>query len=132
MYEKYDLHLDIKSTIFNDKKIVNGTVSFAINRKAAVIRPHSVIYYKEERHMWGIIISIIIGAVCGWLASIIMKSKSGLLWYIIMGIVGGFLGSFIFGLLGIGSNNIIGQIIIGVIGTCLLIFGYRFITGKKK
>lgn len=70
----------------------------------------------------GIIISIIIGAICGWLASIIMKSKSGLLWYIGTGIVGGFLGSFIGKIIGLGSTNIIGQIILGVAGTCLLIW----------
>ena len=80
----------------------------------------------------GILISIVIGAVCGWLASILMKSKGGLLFYIITGILGGFLGSFVFGLLGIGSNNLIGQIIVGVVGTCLLIFLYRFFFEKKR
>ena len=78
----------------------------------------------------GIIVSIIVGAVCGWLASIIMKSKGGLLFYIIAGILGGFLGSLIAGLLGLGSTNIIGQIIIGVIGTCILIWLCRLIFKK--
>ncbi len=81
--------------------------------------------------MWGIIISIIIGGVCGWLASLLMKSKSGLLFYIITGMLGGFLGSFIFKLVGLGANNMLGQILVGVAGTCVLIFLYRILFGKK-
>ena len=35
-----------------------------------------------------IIISLVIGGVCGWLAGIIMKSANGVLINIILGIVG--------------------------------------------
>ncbi len=78
----------------------------------------------------GWIISLAIGAVAGYIASQIMHSKSGLLWYIILGVVGGALGSFVGKILGIGGDGIIGQIIIGVAGTCLLIAGCRFILKK--
>lgn len=77
-----------------------------------------------------IIISLIIGAVCGWLAGIIMKSGHGLLVNIILGIVGGFVGGFIFGLLGLSINGIVGTIISSVVGACLIIFVVRLI--KKK
>ena len=75
--------------------------------------------------MWGILISLAIGALCGFLASIIMKSRGGLLFYMITGVLGGFVGSWIFGLI-IRTDNLPGQIICGVLGTCLLIFLYRF------
>lgn len=90
----------------------------------------NVNYWKKKGTLtMGIIISILIGAVCGWLASVLMKSSGGLLWYIITGIIGGALGSWIAGLLGIGGGLVV-QIIIGVLGTCLLIWLCRLIFKK--
>ena len=78
----------------------------------------------------GIIISLLVGALCCWLASTIMGSKGGLLWYIVAGILGGFLGSFVLSILGLSISSMLGQIIAGVIGTCLLIFLCRLIFKK--
>ena len=77
--------------------------------------------------MTGIIASIIIGAVAGWLASLIMKKTNGLLINIILGIVGGFVGGFVFGLIGFGATNLIGQIIVSVVGACIVIAIYNAI-----
>ncbi len=78
-----------------------------------------------------IIYSIIIGGVIGWLAKLVMGGKkSSLLAYIIIGIVGGALGGWLAGLLGIGGGLIV-QLLIGLGGSCLLIFLYRLIFGKK-
>ena len=82
--------------------------------------------------MWTILVSIVVGAVCGWLASRIMKSNGSLLGYIILGILGGVVGNFVFGLLGLGASNMVGRLIVGVIGTCIVIAIYRAITGKKN
>ena len=68
-----------------------------------------------------LLVSIVIGAVAGYLASLIMKKSNGLLLNIILGIAGGAVGSFVFGLIGIGANNTVGQIIVGVVGSCILI-----------
>ena len=54
--------------------------------------------------MWGIIVSIIIGALAGFIASRIMGKGMGLLLSIIVGIVGGALGSWLFGLIGATPN----------------------------
>ena len=83
--------------------------------------------------MWGLIVSLIIGAVCGCIASFLMGSKKGgLLFYIIVGLLGGFVGSFVFGhLFKIGGGNTLWQIVEGVLGTCLLIFLYRVLIDKK-
>ncbi|MFA7253087.1 MAG: GlsB/YeaQ/YmgE family stress response membrane protein [Patescibacteria group bacterium] len=73
------------------------------------------------------IIAIIIGALIGWIASMIMKSESSLLWNIIIGILGSILGRWIFGgLLGFDSAYAAGGfslagIIWGVIGAIILI-----------
>ena len=72
--------------------------------------------------MINFIISIVIGAIAGWLASQIMKTKGGLLRNIILGIIGGFVGGYIFGLLGISSNGFLGNILVSMIGACILIY----------
>ncbi|MBR5712891.1 MAG: GlsB/YeaQ/YmgE family stress response membrane protein [Lachnospiraceae bacterium] len=78
-----------------------------------------------------ILISLAVGALCGYLASQFMGSKSkGLIVYIILGIVGGALGNFLFGIIGISFHGIIGNVIGGVLGTCILIALGRFLLKK--
>ncbi|WP_424950861.1 GlsB/YeaQ/YmgE family stress response membrane protein [Deinococcus sp.] len=76
------------------------------------------------------IITILVGALCGWLASIIMKTdaQQGAIANILIGIVGSLLAQWIFGgLLNIGSSNVAGSgfsfwsIVWGVIGSVVLI-----------
>ncbi len=73
----------------------------------------------------GLVISLIIAAVCGWLAGIIMKSSFP--WYIniVIGLVGGALFSWIAG--SFILSGIVGNIIGGVIGSCLVIFIIKLI-----
>jgi len=68
------------------------------------------------------IITLIIGGIIGWLASIAMKTNAqmGILANIIVGIVGSVLGYWVAGLLGIGGGGIVG-FAIGVGGAILLI-----------
>ena len=74
---------------------------------------------------------ILIGAVAGWLAGVIMKGKGfGILINIVVGIVGGFLGGWIFGLLGIAFWGIVGNLIAAVVGACILLWIISFI--KKR
>lgn len=61
------------------------------------------------------------GALIGWIASLIMKSKSGMLRNIIVGIIGSSLGGWIARALGIYSTGI-GSFLISVGGACLLIW----------
>ncbi|MBQ9630732.1 MAG: GlsB/YeaQ/YmgE family stress response membrane protein [Treponema sp.] len=81
--------------------------------------------------MVAIIVTILIGALIGWLASQFMKSKHGFWMSCLIGIVGSVLGSVIFGSLGIGSSSLIWDIIEGTVGACLLIAIVRAIMGKK-
>jgi uncharacterized membrane protein YeaQ/YmgE (transglycosylase-associated protein family) len=83
--------------------------------------------------MWNIIVTILIGALVGWLAGLIMKSKNGFVLNVILGIVGSFVGFFLAGLIGITASKVsIGGVIISVLGACLVIWLVRLITGKKK
>lgn len=73
-----------------------------------------------------LIIWLVLGAVAGWLAGIIMKTGSGsIVTNIIVGIVGAFLGGWLAGLLGIGSQTgglSIVSVITAVVGACALLF----------
>lgn len=78
----------------------------------------------------GIIITILIGALCGWLAGKIFKGGGlGALLNIIVGVLGGALGSWLLG--GIIGNGIIGQIIMGTVGAILILWICSLISGKK-
>ncbi|WP_339094609.1 GlsB/YeaQ/YmgE family stress response membrane protein [Deinococcus sp. VB142] len=78
----------------------------------------------------GWIITILVGALCGWLASKIMKTdaQQGAVANILIGIVGALLAQFVFGdLLGIGGSYAAGNgfnflsVAWGVIGSAVLI-----------
>lgn len=76
----------------------------------------------------GLIGSIIIGGIAGWLAGLILRGKGyGILPNIIVGIVGGALANVLLGLLvliglSISPTNLIGQIITGTAGAVLLVY----------
>lgn len=80
--------------------------------------------------MIGIIVTILVGALIGWLASIIMKSSHGFIVSCIIGIVGSCLGGWLAGLLGIGGGFIV-TLLISIAGACILIALLRLILGKK-
>ena len=76
----------------------------------------------------GLIWSLIIGGVAGWLAGQIMKGEGyGVLVNILLGIVGGLVGGWIFGMLGIAAENLIGQLICATVGAIALILIARAI-----
>ncbi len=79
---------------------------------------------------YGIIMSIIIGGLAGWIAEKVMKFDTGLILNIVLGIVGAVVGNFLLGLLGIGLGGFVGQLIVAVVGACILIALYRAIKGR--
>ena len=77
-----------------------------------------------------ILVSLVLGALAGWIASKIMKSSHGLLMNIILGLVGGLVGGWLGGLIGLGGGWLSG-LILAIVGACLLIWVARLISGKK-
>lgn len=70
----------------------------------------------------GIIWSLIVGGVAGWLSGQFMKGSGyGLLVNILLGLLGGFVGDLVFGLLGLDATNLIGRIICATVGAVLII-----------
>lgn len=75
---------------------------------------------------YGIIATIIVGLIIGFIADRIMGPGGlGLLWSIVLGLVGSVVGGFLFSLFGVGGYGLIGQILIGVVGACIVLFAAR-------
>jgi uncharacterized membrane protein YeaQ/YmgE (transglycosylase-associated protein family) len=72
----------------------------------------------------GWIITLIIGGIVGWLASIVMKTNAqmGLIANVLVGVVGSSLGFWIAGLLGLEPSGGILRFVVAVAGAALLIF----------
>jgi uncharacterized membrane protein YeaQ/YmgE (transglycosylase-associated protein family) len=70
------------------------------------------------------IVSLIIGGIVGWLASIIMKTNAqmGLIANVLVGVVGSLLGFWIAGALGIAPTGGVLRFVVALAGAVLLIF----------
>ena len=75
--------------------------------------------------------SIILGGLAGWIAEKIMKSDMGLLMNIVLGILGALVANFLLSVI-VGSTlgGWIGQLVVAVIGACLLIWVVRLVRRK--
>jgi uncharacterized membrane protein YeaQ/YmgE (transglycosylase-associated protein family) len=71
----------------------------------------------------GIILSLIIAGIAGWIAGNIMKSGGfGILGNVLLGIVGGFVGQAMLWLVGLGTRNIVGSLIAAVLGAIVVLY----------
>lgn len=81
--------------------------------------------------MW-LIWTALIGIAAGWLAGQITKSGSqGVVGDLVIGVLGALLGGFIFGLLGIGATWLLGRLIIATVGSVALIAIVRWVQSRK-
>jgi uncharacterized membrane protein YeaQ/YmgE (transglycosylase-associated protein family) len=68
----------------------------------------------------GLLWTLIIGAIAGWLAGTLVKGRGfGLIVDIIVGIVGAFIGGWVFGLLGLTAWGLLGQLCMATIGAVI-------------
>jgi len=75
-----------------------------------------------------LLVFILIGAIAGWLAGLIVKGFGfGLLGNILVGIVGAFLGGWLLGMLGFFPAGLVGEIITATIGAVVLLLIIRLI-----
>jgi uncharacterized membrane protein YeaQ/YmgE (transglycosylase-associated protein family) len=92
------------------------------------------------------IISIIIGAIAGWLAGLIVKGDGqGVLMNIIVGVLGALLAGWLFPALGwnlgaapavpgstVQGTSIIGSIVFSTIGAVILLLIVSLFTGRRR
>ena len=76
----------------------------------------------------GLLISIIVGGVIGWIATLIMKTDAqiGVLGNILIGIVGSGLGHVLAGMLGLAAYGWPARTLVSIIGAVILIWLLRF------
>ena len=83
-----------------------------------------------------ILITLLFGAIAGWLAGFfVFKSKTGLIWNIILGLLGGVVGGWLLGKLGAtGSfwSQWYGQILRALIGAVVLLWVWNLIKKLLK
>lgn len=85
--------------------------------------------------MWNFIVFIILGALAGWIASIIMnKNKQmGAIANIIVGVIGAFLGGFLLDLLGIEyGGGFFANLLVAVFGAVVFLWLLGLLFGKKR
>jgi uncharacterized membrane protein YeaQ/YmgE (transglycosylase-associated protein family) len=84
----------------------------------------------------GILYTLIIGAICGYIADVLMRDNGfGLIMNIIIGIAGSFVGSWLYGQLGIHINvgsAIIEDIIVGATGAIVILFLVGVLRGARS
>ena len=81
----------------------------------------------------GIIGALITGLIIGLLASWIMPGgANGCIWNTLLGLAGGVVGGWVADLVGIApEGSWLWNIVIGVIGACILIAIYNFFSKKR-
>ncbi len=80
-----------------------------------------------------IIVILIVGAVAGWLGSLLFTGSSyGLIGNIVIGILGSFVGYWLLGKLGVSmGGGLLGAILTGAIGAIVILVILQLISGKK-
>ena len=85
----------------------------------------------------GIIAWLIVGAIAGWLAGLLVRGDEslGVIGHIVLGIVGALVGGFIAGLI-TGGDYITGinltTILVAVIGAVVVVVGWNALRGQSR
>lgn len=83
-----------------------------------------------------IIAWIVVGAIAGWLASLVVRGTGlGLGGDIVIGILGGIIGGLLLSLLGIGGTVTgfnLGSVIVAFVGAVVLLLLVRLFTGNRR
>jgi len=83
-----------------------------------------------------ILLTLLFGAIAGWLAGFfVWKKKGGLIWNIIIGLLGGLVGGWLLGKLGATSpfwGEWYGQIVCALIGAVILLWVWNLIKNIFK
>ncbi|GAB4032869.1 GlsB/YeaQ/YmgE family stress response membrane protein [Spirosoma gilvum] len=80
-----------------------------------------------------LLITLLVGAVAGWLADLVFKRFSlSLLVEIILGIVGAFVGGWLFGTALGADTGILGRILTAFVGACIVLGIAALIKGSRR
>ncbi|HEY3343744.1 MAG TPA: GlsB/YeaQ/YmgE family stress response membrane protein [Anaerolineaceae bacterium] len=78
----------------------------------------------------GLLATIVVGLIAGWLASLLMKTRGSILIDLLLGVVGGFVGGWVSSLI-MGVNLMSGinitSILVALVGAIVVIGIYRLV-----
>ena len=86
----------------------------------------------------GILSWLIVGAIAGWLAGMLVKGDEGMgvIMHIVLGIVGALIGGFVAGLLTGGNDYVTGinltTIVVATIGAVIAVVAFAALTGRTR
>ncbi|MGQ3674339.1 GlsB/YeaQ/YmgE family stress response membrane protein [Xanthobacter sp. TB0139] len=82
----------------------------------------------------GIITSVLIGIIAGWIAEKVMNSSGGLFTNLIVGVLGGIIGRWVAGLLSLDyiGTDFVDQLVVSACGAVILLAVWRTVMGRKK
>lgn len=81
--------------------------------------------------MFSFISSLVLGLLAGYLACQIMGHGSSLVRNLVVGVVGSAIGNFLFGLIGIHAYKWIGQLLVSIVGACVLLWLVNYLTDRR-
>ena len=79
-----------------------------------------------------LLIFLVVGAIAGWLAGIVVKGNGlGLIGDIVVGVIGSFIGGWLFGAMHlVHGTGFFGEVVGATVGAILLLFVLRMVRGR--
>ncbi len=79
----------------------------------------------------GFLATVVVGLIAGFLAHLVMKTRTGLILDLILGVIGGFVGGWLSSVI-LGANLMSGinltSIIVALVGAIIVVALYRLVT----
>lgn len=72
--------------------------------------------------MISILVSLIVAGIAGWLTCKLMNMDGNIVLNVFLGILGGTVGSILLSFVGIHGSGFIGNVIVSVIGSCIVVW----------
>ncbi|MCD8367730.1 MAG: GlsB/YeaQ/YmgE family stress response membrane protein [Clostridiales bacterium] len=82
--------------------------------------------------MFSILSTLILGLLAGYLACRIMGHGSSMVMNLVVGVIGATIGSFLFSLVGIYAYSWIGQLLVAIVGACVLLWLVNYLSGHLR
>jgi uncharacterized membrane protein YeaQ/YmgE (transglycosylase-associated protein family) len=81
---------------------------------------------------YGILATIFIGAVAGWVASKITEERHGLITRIVVGVIGAFVGGRLADVLNTPVHGLFGTMIASIIGAVIVLYLWRVVRAPRS
>lgn len=81
---------------------------------------------------YGILATLLIGAIAGWIASKITEERHGLITRIVVGVIGAFVGGWLADKLALPLSGLFGIIIASTLGAVIVLYVWRVVRAPRS